>query len=651
MAILLPCIVFLLLLLIVSLYVKATDTKRDIVLITVIAFSLIVLAITIVLSPFQQLAYQPLLAAWTAVAVTCGGALACQRNRLGEVLSRRAGELKDLRARCGWLDYLAASVAGAMAAVILFQALAYPPNNYDSMTYHMARVASWVANGSVDTFVTNEPRQLYQPPFAEYTALHFNVLTGDDCFANTIQFFYLLGCCVIASLLTRMLGLPRFYQSISIVLCITLPEATLQASSTQNDLVVSFFALSACYFSAKAFITREWASFILVGICIGLAMLTKGTAFVYLAPLVLAFVAAVAVCIWQEKSLQVLKYSLIIPALIIFIVGPVYISNYRFSGNILGLSRAEHGTYSNVGMTPVRFVLAVLKNLALHSRIKNFKYPSVAVSDTLHSLHQWLGEDINSPETNFASEKFTTDTRTVHEDFAPNPFHLLLIVSAFATLLVCMLLGRVDRLAIFLLALVLAQGALFCAYLKWMPYHTRLHSEIFLLAIPLVAYAMSLVSVYRAVCCILLSPIIFYSFVIVLNNDLRPIDFRHLQQPRYLHYFNGRGRVESLRHYKDYKRIREEIARAGYTDIGLRIPGNSFEYPLFVDCYARTLRPVHIGVDNYTTTAVFKERPVQCIVHAKNDGRPASEFEYKGVKYHNVTPENELIFLFAPNSP
>ena len=44
--------------------------------------------------------------------------------------------------------------------------LIYPPNNYDSMTYHLPRVFYWIQNESLDNFATNNLRQLIFPPFS-----------------------------------------------------------------------------------------------------------------------------------------------------------------------------------------------------------------------------------------------------------------------------------------------------------------------------------------------------------------------------------------------------------------------------------------------------------------------------------------------------
>lgn len=52
----------------------------------------------------------------------------------------------------------------------------YVPNTYDSMTYHMARVAHWMQNESVGYYLTHIGRQNQMGPGAEYLILFFKSL-------------------------------------------------------------------------------------------------------------------------------------------------------------------------------------------------------------------------------------------------------------------------------------------------------------------------------------------------------------------------------------------------------------------------------------------------------------------------------------------
>jgi ABC-type uncharacterized transport system permease subunit len=48
-------------------------------------------------------------------------------------------------------------IAGLFGVIVLIflSGCCYPPNNWDSMTYHMARIAHWVMNESIEPYPTH----------------------------------------------------------------------------------------------------------------------------------------------------------------------------------------------------------------------------------------------------------------------------------------------------------------------------------------------------------------------------------------------------------------------------------------------------------------------------------------------------------------
>ena len=100
-------------------------------------------------------------------------------------------------------SFLAAAIALTTAVI----ALVAPPNNWDSMTYHMSRVEHWRVNNSVAHYPTNIEWQLYLNPWAEFAILQFQTLGfGSDRLANLVQWFAFVGSMVGVSLLVRILG-------------------------------------------------------------------------------------------------------------------------------------------------------------------------------------------------------------------------------------------------------------------------------------------------------------------------------------------------------------------------------------------------------------------------------------------------------------
>lgn len=108
----------------------------------------------------------------------------------------------------------------------------YPPNNWDSMTYHMARVAHWIHNHNVSFYPTAITRQDYEMPLAEFAIMHLQVLAGCDVFAYLVQWASFLVVIGLGVLVADEIGLGKRQQLISAIVIATLPMAILQASST-----------------------------------------------------------------------------------------------------------------------------------------------------------------------------------------------------------------------------------------------------------------------------------------------------------------------------------------------------------------------------------------------------------------------------------
>ena len=86
------------------------------------------------------------------------------------------------------LKALAARLAGAikrhktacvLAAALLFLAVYTVPYNWDSMTYHLSRIANWTQNQSAAHYATHNIREIVSPVLAEFLNLHVYILSGE----------------------------------------------------------------------------------------------------------------------------------------------------------------------------------------------------------------------------------------------------------------------------------------------------------------------------------------------------------------------------------------------------------------------------------------------------------------------------------------
>ena len=134
--------------------------------------------------------------------------------------------------------------------VLLTIAFFAPPNTWDSMTYHMARVAHWIQNHRVDLYPTQDERQIWKDPWAEYAILHLQLLSQGDHYANLVQWFSYAGSIIGVSLIARALGINRLGQIVTALVAATMPMSLLQATSTQNDLAAALWLI--CFIDRKS---------------------------------------------------------------------------------------------------------------------------------------------------------------------------------------------------------------------------------------------------------------------------------------------------------------------------------------------------------------------------------------------------------------
>jgi hypothetical protein len=117
----------------------------------------------------------------------------------------RPPRLPRLQPRPSLLALLALAVA-AGAVYELFLVVATPPNNWDSMHYHLARVAAWHAQGSLGYFPTHNAIENAYPPNAELLVLWTVTFLGRDVFAALPQLAASLATAASVFAIGRRLG-------------------------------------------------------------------------------------------------------------------------------------------------------------------------------------------------------------------------------------------------------------------------------------------------------------------------------------------------------------------------------------------------------------------------------------------------------------
>jgi 4-amino-4-deoxy-L-arabinose transferase-like glycosyltransferase len=567
------------------------------------------IAITEALSLFKAISVIPLGMAWAAASLVTLMILYKFRSKS---IDFKAGRLS--------LDLFSKLLLGVIAAILLLTAVVAfvaPPNNYDSMTYHMSRVMHWAQNQSVAHYPTHILRQLSMPPAAEFAILQFQVLLGSDYLANFVQWFCMLGSLILITLIAKLLGANYRGQILSAFVGATIPMGILQATSTQTDYVTSFWILCFVYFVIKFKSESRFEHIGGASLALGLAVLTKPTACLIAFPFGLWLV----ILLLRRRKWNLWRPLLVMLLVVMLINSGYFLRNLSLFGSFLG---SDHGTV-NEAFLPGNLASNILKYFAQHL---NSPFPSfnASIYAGLKRLHDVSGIDINDNRTSF--EEFTIEKYTPHEDVAGSLVHLFLIfVCGFLFFYRGKPKNHPDLLAYF--TALVAGFLIFFGFIKYQPWLNRLTLPIFVLFSPLIGIILNKMFAKRIQIAVF-ALMIMVAIPPLLMNITRPLipppfarrsKYSILTTPRQYFYFAGMPET-----YRSYKRVADTIKKRKYSNIG--VGGINNEYPLWVllDAAGIKYRLEHVEVENVSRSIQTDFKPEAVLFFGSN---PPVEAKYK----------------------
>ncbi|KAF0135190.1 MAG: hypothetical protein FD145_16 [Candidatus Saganbacteria bacterium] len=512
-----------------------------------------------------------------------------------------------------------------------------PPNNYDSMTYHMARVEHWMQNKSLDYYPTHILRQLSYTPGAEYIILNFQVLSSSDRFANLIQWMSMFGCVLLATYITKIFGGNKKEQILSAFICSTIPMGIMQSTSTQNDYVATFWLFCFVYFVLKHLSENHILNIIGASMAFGMTILTKPTAMFMSIP----FIVWLIVLVIGKMRWRFWK-PLLLFILIAFLINTgFYLRNINLFNKII---EPDRGT-ANAIFAPKNIISNMIKYSSLQ-----FASPAPQINkmlyDSVRSFNNIIGVEINDSRTSYDNYKILYSP---HEDVIGNPIHLLL---AFICIIVFLIFGRNKdkKLVLYIISLVAGFMVIFILLAFQMGFN-RFSLSFYVMLSPFIAIIAN-----RIFSKILLLFVVILSIVCALPplfmNTIRPIippPFAHrsknsiLNTPRQSFYFDAGGREEE---YRSYKNIVEIIKKRKYVNVG--VIGINCEYPLWAllkDSGIR-FRLEHLEVDNISKSIKMDFEPSAVILFGENplfDKKYRSRYRFKEIVGKSIVSDCPII--------
>jgi len=613
---------------------------REAFLFSSAAWGAVAVLITEGLSIFNQLTYASLTISWLAFDILAGSIL------LNKVVKAGFKPVKPQFSRLQRFEYIV--VAGILIIILTtgLIALVSPPNSFDSMNYHMSRIMHWIQDQNVAPFPTNITKQVNLTPGAEYDILQFQLLSGSDGLANMIQWFSFIGSIIGVSLIARELGAERKGQLFSAALCATIPMAILQASNSENHLSTAFWLVCFVYFALRAFNHSRPIDIIGIGLSLGLAILSKSTAYFFAAPLVILIV--LWVCFSKERSRI---WLWVVTAVIVLAINSgEYIRDYSLYKTPLGplVASQEYG-YNNEIITPASIASNIIRNIALQvstpsSRVNNYLYKIV------HKIHDAMGISENDPRTTWSgSLHFSIPPIQFQEGLVENPFHMMLIIGAFTYYVV--FLKKTPRVTLYYIFAVASSFLLFCIFLKWQDWNRRLQLPLFILACAILGMTVAKIRpryISNTMVCLFFVAAIPWLVAgqprsLIGNTNI--FDVSRNEQ-----YFAERPNM-----YLPYQLAAQQIEQMHVSSVGLVIGPSHYEYPLWA-FLSQSDKPLprieHIDTSNETSALAysdaFRSFSPDVVVITISSIIANDTYNINNQTYQRVWQSSNVIALYVP---
>lgn len=496
------------------------------------------------------------------------------------------------------IDIIVLIVCGAA----IYMSARTVPYNWDSMTYHLTRIAHWVQNGSVAHYVCHDISQISAPPLAEFVVLHIYILSGcSDYFVNLLQTFSYLVSIFLVYKISDKIGCNRFFGSLAALIFATSPIVFGEALSTQVDMYsgmwLMFFVYLSLYFtdikSKLQWNLHSISRLILMGMSAGFAYLAKPS--VCIATFVFVIWILIVCIIRKDKLALVVKCAISLGLIALIIVLPEMIRNFITFHSI---SSSETST--------------------------EFLVSSYAPGYLFWNL-------VNNIKFNLSPRNLS-----MHHDNATNP----LIIGLMLLAIVCGIMIEIKKrlkgkpgielkMSESYTVASIVSMLIFCTVVQWYPFITRYEIGYLALLSPAVMIVFQYVFDNRkALQYVFAAAIIAISIVTFLVGVRYHSGFLAVEGKRFEQYFAGREK------YEFYKEISDDIIENKYESVGFLCGNDSYEYPLWKMLENSMSRFEHVIVDNETTIYDNQDFLPDCIISV--DVEPDDEIICHGIAYQLV---------------
>lgn len=507
-----------------------------------------------------------------------------------------------------------------LAGVVFYYALKAYPYNWDSMTYHLARVVNWEQGQSVLPYATHIERQIASPVLGAYIHLLIYIFGGSrhEGMLNLLQCISCISNAVFLFGIARRLGVEKRWACLTPMIYICTPIVLAEATTTQVDNFATFWLLAFIYLLLPLVDSKyplEWnvmtgKKIIQAALCVGIGYLAKPSICI---AMLLFLVWLLLSCLNRKTKLMVMvRYVFLAISVLIFAIAPSAAINFTSFGK---LSHPAVGQRQLIGTFRPNFVAVnFLKNFMFNFASSEIEMTRVVIERVLYYIANLFGLDLNDPVISEDGMVFGfPDFPARNCDSAINMF--LVVTTLFmAVWFIC----RNKKQSVLMKGFsIYALGSfiVFCSVLRWERYINRYMIAYFaLLSVFIVIQIFDMVQVLKGTRGYLLS---YFVMVVVVAGSLINycLEIRYLQMvspfSKERGYFAYNGEIKEA-----YSEMTEAIRQSESRKLGLKIGGNTYEYPIW-SMLGEDYEIRHIMVENSTGKFEKRDFTPDCILFEK----------------------------------
>lgn len=508
-----------------------------------------------------------------------------------------------------------------IGAVTFLWAIGTIPHNWDSMTYHLTRVAHWTQDGTVAHFSTNNIRQVASPALASFVNLHVYIMCGKkDIFLNMLQWSCYVTNAWLVVKLAYKIGCSERWAKISSLLFMCMPIAFAEALTTQVDHFATVWLLIFAYFILDFVLVKEHINYdkhnvaacLTMGACVVYGYLTKPTVSVGMFMMALGLLI---ICIKRKNPVMpIIKLLMIVAPLIAIFIAPEIIRNII---SFQALNPPSVGQRQVVGTVQPSYLMTnFLKNFT-------FNFPNIyiyrsnrIVYELVTTAARVLRVELDHPSISEDGGAFKVhEAQTFGHDTAVNP-----VIFILAVIVLCWCIYRHIKQKQNLLQKSLQKTAmltyftfgifcLFCAIVRWEPYVSRYMLPYLALLCPIIAVQLQDINdncklsfVRSAVL-----PIVYFICIV----DLFAMTWFHggIMKGSWSDGYYVMGRELA----SEYQEVINDICESDVESVGMEFMTDDCEYPMW-NMAKKGIELAHINVGNETAKYSDEQFVPDCIL-------------------------------------